>query len=386
MSLTVDRSTIQFRGGLPDPALVASFQRELLALVADAGPEALMYAEPQGDPLLRQAIAARMTLRSHVPVGPERIVVSNGSAGALALVAAALVAPGDVVVTEELTYPGGLPIFRDRGARLVPVPLDDDGLDVDALERDVLGAGVVPRIVYTIADPHSPTGSVLAVERRQRLVELAARHDFVVVQDDTYGELRYTSVVRPLLAELAPDHVVHVGSFSKTLAPGLRLGWVAAPDGIAAAVARRRLDLGSPAALQRAVAALLVDGFDARLAALGDFYRAKRDRLVGVLEEVGPSLGAWRTPEAGFFLWFTPADVSVDDVARCAAAGPDGAVEFLAAPYFAVDRRHRPGLRLAFGQLSATDLDEGVRRLAAAVDAARRGGGPGPITRPGGPA
>ncbi|MET0146964.1 MAG: PLP-dependent aminotransferase family protein [Ilumatobacteraceae bacterium] len=370
MPVTVERSTIAFHGGLPDPTLQAQLQQELVDLIGRPQPGILSYGDPRGDQRLRSAIATRMTARAHRPFTPERIVVSNGSAGGLALVAAALIAPGDVVVAEELTYPGALAIFRDRGARVVPMPLDAGGLDVDALAREILGAGVVPRLVYTIADPQSPTGTALATDRRRRLVELAERHDFLVVQDDTYGELRYSATVRPLLAELGGDRVVHVGSFSKTLAPGLRLGWVAACADVAAAIARRRLDLGSPVALQRAVAALLEDGFDARLAVLGDFYRAKRDELLAALDEHCIGSGTWSVPDAGFFVWFTPAGAAVDDVVAHGSAAADGGVTFLSASYFAVDRGHPPGLRLAFGELASGDLREGARRLGRAVEAA----------------
>lgn len=355
---------IFFGGGLPDPRLRPDLA-PLLAEVMAEDAEATSYGGTWGYEGLRAALAARMAARSGAALTPEHVVLTNGSAGALEAVARQYVAPGDLVVVEALTYPGAVETFRQRGARIVTVPLDGDGMDVDAL-GDLLRAGERPALVYTIATCQSPTATMLAAPRRQELVALAARYGFTVLQDDTYGELLYAPdrVPAPMIG-LDAAYVVHVGSLSKTLAPGIRVGWVTAPPAACAAIAGRRTDLGNPPFVHRAVARLFErGGYEAQLDRILPTYRAKRDVVLRALDEHCAGLGTWQTPDGGFFVWF---QLATGDVAELEPAASAAGVSWFGGPYFSAAERNGKGIRLAFGQLPESDLDEGVRRLAHAI-------------------
>jgi 2-aminoadipate transaminase len=366
----VSAARITFGGGLPDPGL----RPALIGLVDEVlrdEPDTFSYGGEWGHEGLRDQVAARLNRRSGARLAAGNVVLTNGCAGALELVARTLVEPGAVVVTEALTYPGALAIFRACGARIVPVAVDEHGMDVDALTA--LVAAERPVLVYTIATNHSPTGSTLSAARRDQLLALADRAGFTVVQDDTYGEIRFTDDTPAPLIGGSSERVVHLGSFSKTLAPGLRLGWIAAPAAVCDAVVVRRTDLGSPLVLQGAVARFLADGhFDEHVRQITAAYRAKRDVLLDALAQHAEGLGTWTVPAGGFFSWFVLAAGDVEQVAPVAA---EEGVGFLGGPYFSAGAPAARGLRLAYGELAADQLAEGVRRLVRAIErtAARPG-------------
>ena len=357
---------IGFLGGLPDPAVRPDLRPLLNAVIAEE-PEALSYGGPWGSESLRALVAERLASRAGTPLHAQNVVMTNGCAGALGLVSAALLAPDDVVLVEELTYPGALDIFRRRGATVIPVPLDQGGLDVAALERilDEPAAVGHVRMIYTIASCQSPTGTMLDRSRRVRLARLAEERDIVIIQDDTYGEILYDDLDAPPLVGLAPDRTLHLGSFSKTMAPGIRLGWAAGPAELAAAVAAARTDLGGSPVLQRAVFRFLESDFDEHLRSITSFYREKRDVLVAALEEHCSGAATWTVPQGGFFLWLRPRGADVDALAD---AGRAEGVGFLAGPYFSAGTPDRTGVRLAYGELAAPDLAEGARRLGRALE------------------
>jgi 2-aminoadipate transaminase len=358
---------IAFHGGLPDPRLWPDLTGDYAAVLSQE-PGVARYGPVAGDPQLRALIAQRLSQRSGSPLAASQVIVTNGCAGALDLLARTVVERGSVVAVEELTYHGGLDILRERGARLVPVPVDQDGMDVAALER-LLRAEQVS-LVYTIASCHSPTGVTMPAERRVRLAELAASYGCLVAQDDTYGEITFGGLgdPAPLLLGLQPSRVVHLGSFSKTMAPGLRLGYLAGPPALVDSALRCRHDLGGAPVVQRVVARYLADGrFDQHLEEIRSAYRGKRDTLAAALSLHCAALGSWRRPDGGFFLWFLLNDGDVDQVAR---AGEPAGVRFLGGPYFSAGQPHRRGLRLAYGEIPEERLAEGVRRLAQAIAAA----------------
>jgi 2-aminoadipate transaminase len=359
----VSAGRILFGGGLPDAGLRPALAGLVDAVLHDE-PHAYSYGGEWGHEGLRQEVAARLNRRAGSSLTAANVVLTNGCAGALELVARALVEPGTVVVTEALTYPGALAIFRASGARIVTVPVDEHGMDVDALSA-VVDADR-PALVYTIATHHSPTGTTLRADRRTQLLALAERGGFTVIQDDTYGEIRFTDDAPAPLIGGQSERVIHLGSFSKTLAPGLRLGWIAAPEAVCHAVVGRRTDLGSPLALQGAVARFLADGrFDEHLSRITAAYRTKRDVLLDALARHGSGLGTWTVPAGGFFSWFVLATGDVDQLTPLAA---EEGVGFLAGPYFSAGEPMARGIRLAYGELAADELGEGVRRLPRAIE------------------
>lgn len=361
--------TILFFNGVPDPHVYPgeAIQNALDALLRQPCPD-LDYCRGLGDATLRELIAQRATERGVVTAIGD-VVITAGSSGSLAMLSLALVDPGDVVLVEELSYPGALASFRQAGARVVPVAIDEHGIVVDDLERvltELATEGTVPKFLYTISNNQSPTASTLAVDRRPAIVDLADRSGFLVVQDDTYGEIWFDGEHPGSLRRLDTDRVIHLGSFSKTIAPAMRLGWIEAPAEIAGVLARSRTDLGTSGLVQRLVAALMSSGFFAEnLRALNDFYRNKRDVLHRALGEQAGSLVNAPAPRGGFFLWAKIDDAVSVDLAR--HMQDEGVGAQLGAFFDVRGGRRIPALRLAFCELSEPDLLEGAERLGRAL-------------------
>lgn len=373
---TLDRSSapdsILFLKGVPDPRRYpgAAMQKALDALLRVPSPD-LDYCRGSGDPSLRQFIAHRAT-KLGADTAPGDVVITAGSSGSLAMLTVALVDPGDVVLVEELTYPGALATFRQASARVEPIPIDEHGILPDDLERivaELASKGIVPKFLYTISNNHSPTTSTLPADRRRALIDLAHRFGFLVVQDDTYGEIWFDGEHPGSLRRLDTERVIHLGSFSKTIAPALRLGWIEAPAEIADVLARSRTDLGTSGLVQRLVGSMLTSGFfDENLSETIDYYRAKRDLLCRALHEhAGPLLDV-PLPRGGFFLW---AHVDPSATASMERHMNAEAVGGQMGSFFDVrGDRQIPALRLAFCELSEPDLLEGAARLGRALERA----------------
>jgi 2-aminoadipate transaminase len=357
---------LRLLGGWPDPLQWPDLASDYDAVLA-AEPDVANYGPSAGDNALRTLIAERMGLRTGSEVSTDQIVVTNRCAGAIALVANALVDRHSVIALEGLTYHGGSAILRDTGAKIVALPVDQDGMDVDALARHLETERV--DLVYTIATCQSPTGTTMSAKRREQLARLADAHDFVIAQDDTYGEIRFDDApVVPLMA-LAPDRVVHLGSFSKTMAPGLRAGWIATSVELADRILMHRQDLGGVPVVQRVVARYLADGrYEAQLDEVCSFYRRKRDVLIDALVHHCADVGTWHVPSGGFFVWFLLAERC--DADRVAEAAVDVGLEFLPGSYFDAGGPCARGLRLAYSNVATEELEEAAKRLAKAIKAA----------------
>nr|WP_281372078.1 PLP-dependent aminotransferase family protein [Modestobacter versicolor] len=332
-----------------------------------AGRRHLQYAPTEGNRDLRTQVARRMTGRG-LPTGPDDLLVTTGSQQALTLLATALLDPGAVVAVEDPTYLAALQCFQLAGARVVPVRSDDDGIDPDAL-ADVL-ARERPTLLYLVPTFANPTGRTLPLERRAAVAELAARHGTWVVEDDPYGELRYRGAHVPALAAQpgAEDRVVHLGSFSKVAAPGLRLGWLRAPAELlrALTVAKQAADLHTSTIDQAAAAHHLATvDLDAHVRRLCAAYAERRDAMVAALPTALPAGSTWSDPDGGMFVWARlPGAVDTADLLRT-ALGHD--VAFVpGAPFFA-GTPDRATLRLSFTTNSPARVTEGMARLGRAL-------------------
>jgi 2-aminoadipate transaminase len=362
--------TIFFSGGMPDPAHypLGPFIELFPEVLRDDDAAAMTYVAEPGYAGLREAVAARHAERDGVDVDPAQVTVTNGTAGALVLAANAFLEPGDVVVVDRLTYHGALLTFRLVGATVIGAPLDEQGLRADALEdllTELQAAGRRVKLIYTIPGCQSPTGRLMPDGRRREIAELARRFGVVLLYDDTYGELRYEDDFPPSLLAYAPERTVHLGSFSKTIGPGLRVGWTAAPTNITTAFTSIRTDLGTTPITQRLVARFVERGYyDAHLAKVNAFYREKRDAMVAALEEHCAPYCTWHVPPGGFFIWL---QFPRDTVPELEDFALDERVAFFGGHHFSVDEPERSGLRLAFGQLPVDDLREGIRRLGRAM-------------------
>ena len=318
----------------------------------------------------REWLAAR---NSRPDLGADNIILCSGSVHAIALGINAFVNEGDGVIVEAATFPYALRYMTMRGATIASVSLDKDGMDVDALEQQIerfKAQGVRPKLIYTIPTFQLPTGVVMPLERRQRLVDLAARHEIVVIEDNVYGDLRYEGESLPTLLGLDRSGLVlQSHSFSKILAPGIRLGWMAGhPDMIAGLVAVRQ-DLGVSQWLSRMMARYMASGkLDDQIRRANAVYRRKRDIAVRALREHCTPWVTFDVPHGGFYLW-----LQLDDNVDWERAGEEavsGGVLCRPGEVFTGDNSGARFLRLAYSHVSDEELKRGIEVLGKAITSA----------------
>jgi 2-aminoadipate transaminase len=372
LELTQREEVISFAGGLPAPEL---FPAELIAdafaraLAPTFAARALQYSSTEGDPQLRALLAERFCGRG-LPTEAHEILVTTGSQQALGLIAAVLLDPGDAVLVENPSYLAALQCFGFAGARLVPVACDDDGLDPEALPAVI--AEHRPKFLYVVPTFQNPTGRTLPAARRARLAEIAAEHGLWIIEDDPYGELRYDG--RPLAPigshPGAADRTVTISSLSKVLAPGLRIGWLRAPDAILRplTIAKQAADLHTSTVDQLAArTSLQASDLDAHIGGLCDEYRRRRDTLLDGLAHALPAGSTFNRPDGGMFVWarLPPGW----DAARLLRVALDHDVAFVPGfPFFALQPDERT-LRLSFTAHVPAEIAEGLARLRRAIAA-----------------
>lgn len=361
------------KGGSPAPEALpidAIAQASARVLASPLAPKvALNYSDAHGNLLLREWLAAREG------VAPNRIVITNGALHGISLAARALLDPGDAVVLEDPSFVVAIKALQYARADLVKISLEG-GAFLDRL-RTQLANGLRPRIVYVIADFQNPTGGVLSAEDRRELVALAERFGFVVFWDNPYRDSRLSgAVVEDVRIDSA--HVVKINTFSKSLGPGLRLGWLVLPDVLVEPVLniRRRTDQQSPTLMQ-AIVAEIVSGpgrFDAIVSAIGDLHRARLDALVAGLETHLDGILAFSKPEGGFFVWTKLRDDTIAPLELERAALAEG-IEYVSGRQFGetLPSDYSRYLRLGFTTLAPDRLSESIVALRRAVERTRTG-------------
>jgi 2-aminoadipate transaminase len=355
---------ISFAGGFPDPE---TFPRERIAALlrefTTAGESsAFQYAPTRGLAGPLEAFADRLERLQGRRPGADELLITSGAIEALELVGKSFLDPGDVVVVEAPTYLGAIQSFRSFEAALVPVTLDEHGLDVEELERRLAG-GLRPKLVYSIPDHQNPAGISLSADRRAALVELARRHGFLVVEDVAYRELGFDEASPPSLWSLGPDVVVQAGTTSKTFCPGVRLGWAVGPAEVAARLvaAKQLTDQCAGALGQRLFEESARRGWiDEQLTRSRALYRRKAERMLRALELSVPEPARWTTPRGGFFSWLTLPGVDAVDLAGRAA---EQGVAVVPGTLFYPDGRGVDSLRLSFSLVDEEKIDEGLARL-----------------------
>ncbi|MEU9412123.1 PLP-dependent aminotransferase family protein [Streptomyces sp. NPDC048281] len=364
LAVTARPEVINFAGGLPAPEL---FDREGIAAafraVLEQAPErALQYSTTEGEPALRQRLAARVSARG-LPTGADDLLVTTGSQQALSLLASALIDPGDTILVESPCYLAALQVFGLAGARVLPVPGDADGVDPAALAELIRAER--PKLLYLVPTFQNPTGRTMPAARRAALATTAARHGLWIIEDDPYGELRYDGDHAPWIASFpgAEDRTVLLGSLSKVMAPGLRLGWLRAPDALrrACAVAKQAADLHTPT-LNQLAAARYLDVLDAHVAKVRAVYGERRDAMLAGLADALPAGSTWQRPEGGMFLW-ARLPSSYDTTALLRRAVEQNVAYVPGEPFYAADP-DRSTLRLCFVTQTPEEIGEGLRRLA----------------------
>lgn len=360
---------LSFAGGMPASELldIEGLRAAYDHVLCDDPIAALQYSVTDGDPRLRELIASRLTGRG-LDTDPGELLITTGAQQALMLLATVLLRPGDTVAVEEPTYLAALQCFAYTGARVVPVPADDGGIDVDALAHVV--ARDRPRLVYLVPNFQNPTGRTLALERRRAVARLAETKGFWIAEDDPYGELRFRGEHLPwVVAQTgARDRTVLLGSLSKIVAPGLRLGWISAPPALlrACVLAKQAMDLHSSTVDQAAAAHYLASGdIDARLENGRALYRERCEAMLSALSTVLPRGSTWSRPDGGMFLWVRlPAGF---DTAALLPKAVDHGVSYVpGAPFFA-GPPDPSTLRLSFAGHGPQETVEGMRRLGKAL-------------------
>ena len=370
LKLTERPEVLSMAGGLPAADL---FDVDGLAGAFDAvlsGPgarSALQYSVTEGDPGLREQLAALCRARG-VDVQADAILVTTGSQQALDLAVTTLLDPGDVVVVERPCYLAALQLFRLTGVRVVTAATDEDGLDPEAVRAAIREHDA--KAVYTVATFQNPTGVTLTEQRRERLVAVAREEDVWIVEDDPYGELRYRGTAPTPLAAHAPERVVYVSSLSKVVAPGLRIGWTAAPEPLRAAfvIAKQARDLHTSTLDQRAAAAFLgSERFGAGLERVRAAYGERLRTLLDGLPAATPPGSRWTEPDGGMFVWLTlPEDR--DAGALLPGAVEQGVAYVPGAPFYA-ERPVANTARLSFVTLGVDEIREALDRLRLAFGA-----------------
>jgi DNA-binding transcriptional MocR family regulator len=359
-------ATIAFARGIPAPECLpvdALAECARSALLSD-GQTILSYGSASGYEPLRRWIAERHR------VEPERVFITNGGLQGFVFFAHRFAGPGVPVLVEQPTYDRPLKILRELGAVIVPVAMDEQGLDPDALEA-VLARGVKPRFLYTIPTFQNPSGRTLSTERRRKLVDLCRAHDLLVLEDDPYGLVRYEGSPEPSLLDLdRGERVVYTSSFSKTVAPGIRVGYFILPPDLRSELEAMSVSTYITPGLvgQATVHEFVTRGnFESNLARVRDLLRARRDAMLAALEaELGSSGATWSRPQGGYFVWLDVPGVDTGELlARATMAGVTfvRGTDFGGAPTTA---------RLAFSYVSPDEIREGVAKLASLVPSAAR--------------
>ena len=369
MAITARPEVISLAGGFPDTSTFppATFAAIWEGVAAESVAKALQYGPTDGLGETKACIAEVMAAED-MHVDPEDLIVTTGGQQGIDLVTRTLIDPGDVIIAEGPTYPGAVPSFSSFQADVVQIDMDEDGMRVDLLEETLdrlEREGRRPKFVYTIPSFQNPAGVSLSLPRRRRLVEIAQERELLVLEDNPYGLLRYEGEALPPLYALADGvFVMHLGTFSKILSPGIRLGWVAAPKPVLAKInlAKQAADLCTSTLSQLMVQAYFAEArWRDYVDSLTELYRGRRDTLLDALSDHFPPQAEWTRPAGGLFVWATLPDFidTTDLLARALrenVAFVPGAAAFL-------DGRGRSSMRLNFSGSTDADIREGVRRI-----------------------
>ena len=362
---------VRFAMGAPNAELVPEADFARLFAVAPAG--SFDYGATEGEPVLLAQVQSYLR-RQGLEADADRLLITTGGMQGLDIAFKLLVDPGDLVVIEAPTYTNGISTALSYQASLLEVPIDDDGMIVEALPDLVARAGKTPRVIYTIPNFQNPSGATLSEPRRRLLLELAEEWDAVIIDDDPYGALRFDGTDVPGFAELSPGNprVVQVRTFSKILAPGLRIGWMDLDPALRqlAVNAKQAMDTCTNVPLQHIVAAYLAEGaLDAHLAHLRAVYRDRKEALLRSLDQRFGSEVVATHPEGGFFLWLTlEGRYGGIDTEKLFPRALAHGVAYIPGSAFANSAGFRNALRVCFATSTPQRIKEGVERLGAALD------------------
>ena len=373
LKAAADPKIISFAGGLPAPELfpVKEMKAAVDKVFDEHGQEAMQYGAAKGVTALRQAIQQHVKEKENVDSELDNVLVTTGSEQALDLVGKAFVNPGDTVLVEQPTYLCALDVFRSYGANFASVEMDEDGMKMDTLE-EALKANPNTKLIYTVPNFQNPTGRTMTEERRKQLAELAEKYDVYVLEDNPYGEIRFAGQHVPAVKSFDKSgHVFYMSTFSKTLAPGFRLGWLVADKAVVnkLTVLKQSADLHTDNLAQFAVAQFFADNdVDAHVKEISALYGKRKDLMLEGIKKYFPEGVKYTDPEGGMFLWVEVP--GVDDTVELFKECLEHDVAFVPGdPFFAGEVQ--PGaFRLNYSNMKEDQIEVGLKRLGAALTAA----------------
>jgi 2-aminoadipate transaminase len=378
LKLTSQPDVISFAGGLPAPELfpVKEMEAAMQRVLVQHGSQALQYSTTEGYEPLREWIVTKMA-QYGIEAAPENVLITSGSQQALDLIGKVLLNPGDRVLTERPTYLGALQAWRAYQADFVTVPIDDDGLRTGATLEKALSTG--PKFMYLLPNFQNPGGVTLPLGRRWEIIAVADRYGIPIIEDDPYGELRYEGEhIPPLVVldarkldlgnsdgrNLINGNVIYLSTFSKTLAPGLRLGWMVAPTSVIekCVMAKQGMDLHTSSLVQMIAYEVVKDGFlKEHINHIRRIYRERRDVMLAAMSRYFPPEVHWTRPQGGLFLWVTlPEWLDAAEVFNKAVANKVAFVP--GTPFFPDDSGHNT-MRLNFSNARPEQIEVGIKRL-----------------------
>ncbi len=373
LQAAADPKIISFAGGLPAPELfpVKEMKAAVDKVFEEHGQEAMQYGAAKGVTALREVIQQHVKEKENVDSELDNVLVTTGSEQALDLVGKAFVDPGDTVLVEQPTYLCALDVFRSYGANFASVEMDEDGMKMDALE-EALKANPNTKLIYTVPNFQNPTGRTMTEERRKQLAELAEKYDVYVLEDNPYGEIRFAGQHVPAVKSFDKSgHVLYMSTFSKTLAPGFRLGWLVADKNVVnkLTVLKQSADLHTDNLAQFAVAQFFADNdVDAHVKEISALYGKRKDLMLEGIKKYFPEGVKYTDPEGGMFLWVEVP--GVDDTVELFKECLEHDVAFVPGdPFFAGEVQ--PGaFRLNYSNMKEDQIEVGLKRLGAALTAA----------------
>lgn len=374
LKLTRRGGMISFAGGLPDPATFPVNElKQITSDILDKQPHlALQYGPTEGDTNLKDELVKWMG-KDGIDVGRDQILITSGSQQGLDLVGRVFLDPGDPLIVELPSYMAGLQVFRSCRAEMIGVPQDDAGMRTDLLEQTLARLareGRRPKFIYVVPDFQNPSGVTMTEERRRMVLELARAYRSLVVEDNPYRELRFEGTPAPPIMSLDRDgRVVYLSTFSKTLAPGLRIAWMAASEELIRqfVTAKQGVDLCCPSLTQAIAAEYCARGHIYKhLPRITSLYRNKRDIMLRALEREMPPGVSWTKPEGGLFLWVRLPE-GMDTEQLLSTAVEDEGVAYVVGSGFHADGGGKNAMRLNFSFPSEEHIEEGIKRLASVV-------------------
>ena len=373
LQAAADPKIISFAGGLPAPELfpVKEMKATVDKVPEEHGQEAMQYGAAKGVTALREVIQQHVKEKENVDSELDNVLVTTGSEQALDLVGKAFVDPGDTVLVEQPTYLCALDVFRSYGANFASVEMDEDGMKMDALE-EALKANPNTKLIYTVPNFQNPTGRTMTEERRKQLAELAEKYDVYVLEDNPYGEIRFAGQHVPAVKSFDKSgHVLYMSTFSKTLAPGFRLGWLVADEDVVnkLTVLKQSADLHTDNLAQFAVAQFFADNdVDAHVKEISDLYGKRKDLMLEGIKKYFPEGVKYTNPEGGMFLWVEVP--GVDDTVELFKECLEHDVAFVPGDPFFAGKAQPGAFRLNYSNMKEDQIEVGLKRLGAALTAA----------------